>query len=370
MEIINKPALIPMMSLNNPPEMAACLQAAKMAFINIYGAKNRLNDITNFINGNSIDLFIMVETWLKVDDLVQLSNVVVDIRGANNERNGIIVIARGALLGHVSVKETSTKGFWVHLVIDDHTNLIVTYQSPSAAEADVSYFWEKMIMLAQEEKDLVIVGDINARMTSAGDHKPNKRGNWLEKFLKTKVENAFWRINPVEGCFTTRNAKGKGITDHVFVNNDQSIDNLKIHDKPADFNFGSDHNLLTMNLWLPSTAFTRTFKWSINLLADPEIAKKYADELELREPDILHTLNEAKANIFDCIRTKQSVSLQWRQELADSVYDEVMQKIAEAMSESCGFTDNNNVRHFKNFDTDRIMIYSGRNTRQPLRRLM
>ena len=75
---------------------------------------------------------------------------------------------------------------------------------------------DKTFELVEDAQDLIIVGDLNARMGAfTGDSATNPRGNW---FLDKLQEYNLNRVDPIEGKWTTFSAMGRGITDLVFTN--------------------------------------------------------------------------------------------------------------------------------------------------------
>jgi exonuclease III len=178
--------------------MATSSRAIKVAFQNIHGSASRLQDAVDWFLKRNGDVFIMVESWRREEDLPLDFPTIADIRCNNSyEKKGILIFSKGVLCQQIRILKIDVNKSWIILQIHS-TILVVTYQPPLTKEhptrdEEFKLFWEEVIINElllnnSSEGDLVIIGDFNARSTKFGDTRICiQEVNGLLTFLKVKL---------------------------------------------------------------------------------------------------------------------------------------------------------------------------------------
>ena len=265
----------------------------RVGFLNCHGLSGKADPIKLLAQENSVDIMILTETWLKSNDSTLIwspwSNLVDHnmeiITGGKRGKNGLLVFGNPKYRAH-----------YREIYVDPHKQFLVcqfantiiaaAYIPPSAEHTDLTRFLDKTFELTEDAQDLIIVGDLNARMGAfTGDSATNPRGNW---FLDKLQEYNLNRVDPIEGKWTTFSATGRGITDLVFTNHME----LELRILENQNCGGSDHRPLVIDV-PDSNMIEKSFiRWNIRKLADEETRKKFVNELEMKAERIMLEIGE------------------------------------------------------------------------------
>lgn len=257
----------------------------KFGFCNMRSLTPRMGAVSRFVRNKKLDIFCLVETWLKPGEgfiSVNGTYAVVDMRqekiGKSGAREGILILAKHSMRPAIKVIKKSESSRWCLIKVEEYY-VVCCYFSPSTADTEISEMFQ-FIFENNEVMDLerlLFVGDFNARMKDiTGDHSNNIRGPW---FIKNILEQYNLVVNETtEGKWTTMTGNGRGITDLVLKHRDSTcvIEDLRVHEE-CDMD-GSDHRPLTWSLVVhkeyPLPAIER---WNISRLRQPCYREKLSE---------------------------------------------------------------------------------------------
>ena len=135
-----------------------------IAFANINGFGNKVDQIRDYMMKEKIDIICLVETWLQYKDNVALRPVVLDVRriaeqhqGSCRGTEGILIITVPELRNKIKIKKVDVNKRWVELQINDIV-IICAYHPPSMDMNDVKMFWKEM---NKKARDIVTINNNN-----------------------------------------------------------------------------------------------------------------------------------------------------------------------------------------------------------------
>lgn len=139
----------------------------KLAFVNLRGLNNKLNDI--LLLSGSVDVILMVETWLlpsTPSPIPPSFRTPLDLRipysGSGRPSGGLMAITSPSISCSILFQHPS--GTWAHLKLDS-LHVVVAYFSPSTPPLLFHQFLDELELLSSAFPDLLVCGDFNARMT-------------------------------------------------------------------------------------------------------------------------------------------------------------------------------------------------------------
>lgn len=263
-----------------------------LGFCNINGLMNKTDDVLDFFVRNKLDIFFLVETWLKPNSGAHLNMrnlVYLDVRLNEEElemqkmkrgSEGIMVLARSEVRPLIKVLKRSESKRWVLLKVAEYF-IVCCYFSPSVPVSEIC----EMLEYVNNHADVdmcrtMFVGDFNARLGSLSDDSmTNARGTWFKGEVLDGCQ--LKRCNPIGDMkWTSINSNGKGIPDHLLVSADADflIIDFRVREECAVG--GSDHRPL---IW--SVHASRMYnipiisRWNRGRLKHPTYAKRYSDVL-------------------------------------------------------------------------------------------
>ena len=153
----------------------------------------------------NIGIMCLVETWLQEGDNVAIRPVIEDIRNKDGiscrGTEGMLVVVKPEIRNEVKVNRKIINNKRVIVLNVKGIHIVLSYIPPSVSGEEFKNIWKEINKLTTSEQDVIIMGDFNARLgDSTGDHQLNKRGRWLNTFLK---ESSLSLINPNTGKWTS-----------------------------------------------------------------------------------------------------------------------------------------------------------------------
>jgi hypothetical protein len=189
------------------------------------------------------------------------------------------------------------------------------------ALAEVQTAWQQLqsdVLALQTKGNVVVLGDLNARVGSAGGEGevigkwgeknsisvPNEHGRYMLQFLNgTNLISAAGRTADQASQFTWGRGDLRTVVDYVLLPGtvlEQGVDtSVSVEITPEDF---SDHNLLLHTLQfrtlrMQPTARTKIKKWNLNKLHEQEVLLKYRQALRDQEGYYLGKIRQIKSQL-------------------------------------------------------------------------
>ena len=261
----------------------------RIGFFNCRGLSGKDRMILDFMWEKKLDLFFIIETWLRPGQLPPIrGNISFSLtqpytRGQRS-KGGILCITNAETKDMIhTVHEDPDRNFMILSV--QETYLAVGYFPPSASHQSLTSFLDQAVASAVN-KDLVILGDFNARLGSlTGDHSSNRRGTILTNYLNA---NLLFAARPTSGKYTTFNSEGQGITD-IVLSNGPPIQDLTVYEQESLG--GSDHRPLCFNIELSDALPDKHFsRWNVRKLSRLCDLERYSNLLKDTRPSLLEKL--------------------------------------------------------------------------------
>jgi Reverse transcriptase (RNA-dependent DNA polymerase)/Endonuclease-reverse transcriptase len=274
---------------------------------NAQGLVAEADSILKFASTEQVDLAIVYETWLFDYDSPIFRNVIVNIaepalsslRGRRATGGIIIFCNNPQYKNEITVLENDPERHYSIIQVEE-TIIVAIYLPPSANNENLIQILDRSLEIAGG-KDLVICGDLNARLgLFADDHASDQRGNLLLNYL---YENPLYRQEPIEGkytCFSNRIGSngqlGRGIPEHVLTNG-LIINNFRIfEEKPLGT---SDHRPILFDVQVTEPSDKNFIRWNVRKFVDENIKQNYETLIEERKNDLLQIF-ATDININNC----------------------------------------------------------------------
>lgn len=321
----------------------------RFALFNTNGLVGKADSAMQFAQEQNIDIFLLVETWLKPDDstciarpfinVTKNANVILD-HGGRRGQGGILIFGKPEFRTAVRMIEKCENDNWVILKVLEYT-VAVGYFPPTLPHEKLTEFLDKVEELTNGlEGEVIVLGDFNARHTSFGDHCSNTRGTVLYNYLE---ESLLFQENPEVGKWTSFSGTGRGIPDLV-LSTRVGIRKLTVHE--TNNLGGSDHRPLTFEVDTQIEVERNISRWNVRKLADLKVRTIYYNLLKATEATALRDIEVAKADV--------ALDPERKQEIVDALWEKIKKWIDEAAAGSCGRMDFSSFVQ-KNFWTDELL---------------
>ncbi|KAJ3224749.1 hypothetical protein HDU78_010855, partial [Chytriomyces hyalinus] len=163
--------------------------------------------------------------------------------------------------------------------------IITAYIPPSADNRVLGDMLQKAETLSEGfTLRCLLVGDLNARMTDAGDSLTNARGTYLQQEL---TNSGLALQTPESGKWTSWAGGGRGIPDIILSS--FPVSNFTVHERESLG--GSDHRPMTFSVPLEVEPTPKSFvRWNVRRLTTAKYHQRYAEELQSTQQEVLDRL--------------------------------------------------------------------------------
>jgi len=260
-----------------------------IGLFNARGYNRRKHYINNFIHQQSLDMLVVVESWLGKEDPIQLNHIINltkerlgdDVRGRRRHA-GVLVLTKNDSRFRVRCEDEESN--FAIVEVANHLLAFGYFAPDNTMDDKFSHFISQAATLAaKEHKRITIFGDFNARMEETGDSITSRRGRMCAELME---QNFLETQKPTEGKWTTfaLQVQGRSITDLV-ITNGHNVDSFKVWEDESLG--GSDHRPLTFTIPLEKVENAAYSRWNVRKLALPEIREQYSKHLEKTMDDTL-----------------------------------------------------------------------------------
>lgn len=206
----------------------------KFMLWNATGMMPNLDRIVKRMEDEEILFCFVTETWLNpkhaIPAVCKESSSVCTImpQGRDRGKNGVSMIVNPKMSKHKALKDTEVmtkdtiNGTFLHVKIGS-VNILCIYYPPSC-ETELEIWLEEVLLKCNIDsgRDLIILGDFNARLKEWNDHENNSRGISLRELMEniglTRIDSG---PNATFIKSMSRPQDGWSIVDHVFSNCNQ-----------------------------------------------------------------------------------------------------------------------------------------------------
>ena len=259
-------------------------------------------------------MIVLTETHLREGQSSIFKNPLVDLRKkvgyAERARGGLMILAEEAHRIETQVIHQDPDN---NYAIIKYRELVIAaaYLAPSLDDDCISEFVERAVSIAEDYgNDLIIVGDLNARVGSlAQDIRFNRRGRILITLLQ---EKDLILHRPEVGRWTCTNWMGNSVVDHV-IGNGAALSEYEI---VPDCLGGSDHRPLLFGVNTGEEPQKNFSRWNVRRFVNKEIKSNYQ-----------RRLTETGDGVKRFLATNEDVDVCWRA---------VKAWIEETAKETCG----------------------------------
>jgi hypothetical protein len=309
---------------------------------NANGLSGKADSIHLFADRHKSDFVFVVETWLKPGSSPVFKNVFLNLT-----RTVVSAVAggrrhTGGILGYSPTgKQNDVRGVFLHpeghfaLLEIDSVLVAICYFPPSLEDEVLDELFEQVELHAGDEKEVLLLGDFNARMgTLTEDSVLTRRGRKLAACLD---DSRFFVCRPTYGRNTTVTRHGGGVTDLVIasVGTHAAMQSLIVHEKARLG--GSDHRPLTFSLSLRAQRVRKEFaRWNVRKLMDPDIQELFKGHLLLNVERIELLLTDFASRLRERERDRETMDRQFREQWADRCWEQFALWIENALGDSCG----------------------------------
>lgn len=242
----------------------------KIAFNNVNRVKSSMYEIPKFVRDNNVDVFGIAETFLKHDEKVNVNGYKWIGKNRTSKGGGGIgfLIKDFIEIVNDDVFDTSSDDFermWVKLNIGTSTCIYVACAyfpgegtDPHLTDELYNQLLSEIIKIQDvdesEDPHIILMGDFNARIgnhINFGDPVLNSNGR---KLINFRDDSDMTIVNCTRKCFgkiTWFRHPYSSTIDYFLVSDSvYQCTNDMIVDEDRNFNIGSDHNMLFINITL------------------------------------------------------------------------------------------------------------------------
>ena len=184
----------------------------KFMLWNATGLMPNLDRIIRRMEEEEILLCFVTETWLNpkhaIPSVCKDSSSVCTLmpQGYERGKNGVSMIINPKLAKHEALKDTEVmtkdtlNGTFLHVKIGNLNVLCIYY--PPSCPTELNIWLEEILLKCNINtgRDLIILGDFNARLIEWNDHQSNARGTCLRDFAESIGISRCDRVRP-KGAF-------------------------------------------------------------------------------------------------------------------------------------------------------------------------
>ena len=273
----------------------------KIACLNVASLSTKAQALERMMAALSIDLLFLSETWCEEGQAERYSQWVVHANAHPRKSiHGHAPYGQAIMLNPATTRkdefrllktdQTTDKSFSV--VQFCGVTFVCAYFAPNRT---TDWFLEKLDAATMDcltDTPVVLMGDLNARHASFGDHSSNTYGNILVEEIPTL---GLQRLEPRSGRWTFMSHNGRSIVDHVLVNEAaaKTTRNLCVHE--GRHVGDTEHKLLvfeTDGISIVETTIQAPRPWNRLRLKDPSVREELVSRCTEGIDQLLDQLTE------------------------------------------------------------------------------
>lgn len=296
-----------------------------IGLLNAAGINRSLDEVVRHCTNMNVDLLILNETYLTRGRLhthwQQYHNYAQRPENDTRGFGGISVLLNPAFSTYIHVHAITTP-YVLTFNVSQYT-IHALYLPPSLPVEE----YRSLLFSLDIDEHTLLIGDMNTRMTTLGDHDNNERTATFSDFT-TQRGLTIWNRLLAYGEYTFDGGRGRSIID-LFVSMEAAVHDPVLNIQ-HDLSLNSDHRLCVFSFLpvqpLPKQPIPNAPRqqWKLQRLADPEVKQLYIDKF-----------TSLATNVMEAIDVYLNDSPQVpRQRIMDSLYDHLVQALTTASDES------------------------------------
>lgn len=279
-------------------------QKIRFASFNCSGLAGKTHIIESLLTYHSLDFIFLSETWCRPGNTKRLNNNIIfsqetEIRSNGRSHYGQAIWINPARFSRAQYRLlTSDEENFTIIFMLGGTRFVCTYVPPSRPG---EFFREQILKLSPMlfcPEPCILMGDLNARHTSFGDHAYNHYG---QELLSCLPGLGLTRLEPLSGRWTFMTPTQRSIIDHILAN-DAAVSNNADLFIDEDFFVGSaEHCVLIGSVDgmlddnLTENALPRP--WNRWRLAEPEVVDLFLQDLNSTMDPMLQRMNAPRGDL-------------------------------------------------------------------------